>query len=335
MDSAVCNRKARFQDGAGTFILMFIWLSVAFLNASSDDIVTRSDRILAQADSTFRSRQYVTAQRLYRDALAEARTIDDRSNETEALAMIARTFLLMDNPDSARYWLLEAEKTASRTEPMGWSRYRAVWGRYLWHINDMEEATRVFKELYDYCGRNDLHERAVDAAHMVAITGTSEEQVTWAHKGIREAEEGNITGWLGPLWNNLGATYEDMERYDSAYQAYLKAREYHYLYGTERNKVIADYAVGHILVKLGRFDEAGEWLKPVLVQCEAAEDHEFVGLTCRDLGEIGFASANYQQALDFYVRAERLLKEAGMDEWDPEGYRELFDRIGETRQKIE
>jgi tetratricopeptide (TPR) repeat protein len=272
---------------------------------------------------------------LYLDALIEARKIGDNSDETEALSMIARTFLIMNEVDSAHQWLLQAEKVAVRIEPMGWSRYQAVQGRYLWHIGDMQEATRLFKDLYDYCVRHNLHERAVDAAHMVAITGTRTEQVDWAYRGISQAEAGNITGWLGPLWNNLGATYEEMRRFDSAYQAYLKAREYHYRYGTERNKVIADWAVGHILVKLGRYEEAGEWLQPVLKQCETAEDHEFVGLTCRDLGEIGYESGNYQEALQLYQRAESLLKEAGMDEWDPEGYRELLDRIHDTQRKIE
>jgi len=315
------------------FIALFTTV-VPFAIAESERISTRAGEALAEADSAFRSRQYVTAQRLYRDAHAEARKIDNNSDETEALAMIARTFLTMNEIDSAYHWLREAEKIAVRIEPMGWSRYRAVMGRYLWQNNELENAARLFKELYDYCVRHELHDRAVDAAHMVAITGTPAEQVEWAYKGIREAESGDVTGWLGPLWNNLGATYEDMGRYDSAYQAYLEAREYHYRYGTERNKVIADYAVGHILVRLGRYEKAGDWLKPVLAQCEAAEDHEFIGLTCRDLGEIGYASGNYREALDFYERAESLLNEAGMDEWDPDGYGELLDRIRETHEKI-
>lgn len=307
---------------------------ISFAPAKSEQTSTRADEVLAEADSVFRSRQYVTAQRLYRDALVEAKKIDNNSDETEALAMIARTFLTMNEIDSASHWLREAEKVAVRIEPMGWSRYRAVMGRYLWRNNEIEKATRLFKGLYDYCVQHQLHDRAVDAAHMAAITGTPEEQVEWAYKGIREAESGGVTGWLGPLWNNLGATYEDSEQYDSAYQAYLKARDYHYKYGTERNRVIADYAVGHILVKLGKYKEAGDWLKPVLAQCEAAEDHEFIGMTCRDLGEIGYASGNYREALDFYERAQSLLKEAGMGEWDPDGYGELLDRIRETHEKI-
>ncbi len=301
----------------------------------SSGIISRADQYLAEADTAFNADRYLAARKLYGRALAEAKTINSNSGATEALAMIARTHLIMNEPDSASAWLQQAGKIADNHEPRGWSRYQAVRGRYLWQKNQLDEATQLFKNLYNYCVKNDLPERAIDAAHMVAITGSPQEQIEWGRKGIAEAETNHIDRWLGPLWNNLGATYEDMNQYDSALAAYKKAREYHYKYGTARNKVIADYAVGHILVKLGRFDEAGEWLRPVLTQCEETQDHEFIGLTCRDLGDIGAASGKYDQALELYVRAKALLEEVHMDEWDPKGYRDLLDRIDKTRDKID
>jgi tetratricopeptide (TPR) repeat protein len=299
------------------------------------EYTSRVDQYLAEADSAFSEDRYLASRKSYERALTEAKTLNDNSGGTEALAMIARTYLIMNEPDSAFTWLQQAGKIADDHEPRGWSRYQAVRGRYLWQKNQLDEATQLFKDLYDYCVKNDLADRAVDAAHMVAITGSQQEQVEWGKKGIAQAEAGHIDRWLGPLWNNLGATYEDMKQYDSALTAYQKAREYHYRYGTERNKVIADYAVGHILVKLGRFDEAGKWLKPVLTQCEKAQDHEFVGLTCRDLGDVGYASGNYDEALELYVRAKALLEEVNMDKWDSKGFQDLLDRIEETRNKIE
>ncbi len=301
----------------------------------SPGFTSRVDEYLAEADSAFNADKYVASRKLYERALAEAKTISDNSGATEALAMIARTHLIMNEPDSASAWLRQAGKIADDHEPRGWSRYQAVKGRYLWQKKQLDEATKLFKNLYDYCVKNELAERAVDAAHMVAITGSPQEQVEWGKKGIAQAETGHIDRWLGPLWNNLGATYEDMKDYDSALAAYKTAREYHYKYGTPRNKVIADYAVGHILVKLGRYNDAGEWLRPVLTQCEKAQDHEFVGLACRDLGDIGYASGNYDEALELYVRAKALLEEVNMDEWDPQGFRDLLDRIDETRDSIE
>lgn len=301
----------------------------------SQGFLNRVDEYLAEADSAFNGDRYLASRKLYEKGLAEAKSQNNNSGATEALSMIARTYLISNEIDSATELLRQAEKIADNHEPKGWSRFQAVRGRYLWQQNQLDEATQLFKRLYEYCVKNDLPERAIDAAHMVAITGSPQEQIEWGRKGIEQAESKHIDRWLGPLWNNLGATYEDMNEYDSALAAYQKAREYHYKFGTERNKVIADYAVGHILVKLGRYDEAGGWLKPVLARCEETQDHEFVGLTCRDLGDIGYASRNYDEALELYVRAKALLEEVNMDEWDPEGFQELLNRIDAARDSLD
>ncbi len=327
-----------FSYFAALHMIAFLIMTVsipALADDSGPGSASRSRETLIEADSAFRAGQYVRARRLYQTVLTQATLDDNNSDRTEATAMIARTYLIMNDIDSGYQWLHEAERIADNHEPRGWSRFMAVRGRYLWREDRLEEATQLYKDLYEYCRRYGLHERAVDAAHMAAITGTPAEQVEWAQIGIREAETTGVTRWLGPLWNNLGATYEDQEKYDSAYRAYLKAREYHYRYGSQRNKVIADYAIGHILVKLGRYSEAGEWLRPVLTQCEEVDDHEFIGLTCRDLGDIGYSSGNYVEALDLYIRAQKLLDEAEMDEWDSEGFQELSERIKELKAKIE
>jgi tetratricopeptide (TPR) repeat protein len=296
--------------------------------------MSEAQLLIKDADNLFKSRNYIGARDGYQKALSKAEVKFNNSDMTEALSMIARTFLVENEIDTGYQWLHRAEKLAVDYEPLGWSRYQLVKGRFLWRTKQFEEATELFKELYDYCSDRKLYERAVDAAHMVAITGSHEEQVEWAKKGIIEAETGNVTGWLGPLWNNLGVTYEEMENYDSSLEAYMKAREYHYKYGTDRNKFIADYAVGHILVKLGKYEEAGERLRPVLAKCEEAHDDEFVGLTCRDLSEIGAASGNYKEAYALLIRAHKLLKEAEMDQWDPDSFRQMEKRIAELEAKL-
>jgi len=296
---------------------------------------TEAQAIIAEADSVFNARQYVTARHFYEKALTAAQAVDHKSDMTQALAMIARTYLVEDEYETGFQWLLKAEKLANIGEPAGWSRYQSVKGRFLWKNNRLDEATTLFKNLYEYCAKQNLYERAVDAAHMVAITGTPQEQVEWGKKGIEQAMAGNVTAWLGPLWNNLGATYEEMCRFDSSLEAYRKAREYHYAHGTDRNKVLADYAVGHALFNLKEYDEAGQWLHPVLAEFEEMREDEFIGLTCHDLGEISYASGNYKEAYDLFVRAGELLKKADMDRWDSAGYNRLIERIEETKAKIE
>ncbi len=296
---------------------------------------TETQKILAEADRVFQTRDYGKARDAYQQALQEAERTGTQSENTEIYSQLARVNLLLKDREAADSWLAKAGEIATRVNPVGWARYEGVRGRFVWTDGDNPAATRVFKDLYDFCVAHDLHSQAIDAAHMVAITGTPEEQIEWGLKGIKEAERGEVTSWLGPLWNNLGATYEDQQQYDKALEAYKNAREYHWRFGTESNKMIADWAVGHAYLLAGDLDSAKQWLRPVLSWCERLENGEFIGLTCRDLGEIDMRDGHHTSALDHLVRAERLLKEAGMDSWDSDGYNKLLDRIEEVRVKVE
>jgi tetratricopeptide (TPR) repeat protein len=287
------------------------------------------------ADQIFRSRDYVEARDLYIETAEKADQVGDSSVLTEAIAMIGRTYLITGKLEECRLLLDRAARTADPEDPWGWSRYLGVRGRFEWQDDRLEEATATFIEMYDFCSEHKLHERGIDAAHMVAITGDLETQVEWGLKGIKEAEAGNVTGWLGPLWNNLGATYEDLEQYDKALDAYKKARQYHYEYGDETNKLIADWAVGHAYRLKGDFRKARKWLEPLLQWSQKIDNHEFHGWTCRELGEIEFEKGNYFKAVEYLVRAKNSLKEAGMPDWDPDGYRELVDQIVEAKMKAD
>jgi tetratricopeptide (TPR) repeat protein len=300
-----------------------------------DAAMDAENRLLDRADSVFRSRDYEGSRDVYLEAAKEAEASGDTSALTEAYSMIARTYLITGQRESGRPWIEKAEKLAKPDEPFGWSRYLGVRGRFEWQDEQLEKATATFTEMYDYTSGHKLHERAIDAAHMVAITGTHEQQIEWGKKGIAEAEAGNVTGWLGPLWNNLGATYEEMEKYQESLDAYLKAREYHHKYGDEANKFIADWAVGHAHRLVGNADEAEKWLTKTLEWCERAEATEFIGWCHKDLGEIELARENHKAALDHLEAAEEKLKAAGMPEWNPDGHKELVEQIEEIRAKTE
>jgi tetratricopeptide (TPR) repeat protein len=308
----------------GFLFLNFILLAGMVAAANPDESAAS---LLAQADSLFRSNSYNEARTTYLQAMEKAKSQNDLSALTETYAMIARTYLTTDNREEGRPWIEKAAEIASADKPLGWSRYLGVKGRFEWKDSELELATATFKQMYDYCHEHKLYERAVDAAHMIALTGTADQQIEWGLKGIKEAEAGNITGWLGPLWNNLAATYEDQHRYQDALEAYRKAREYHWRYGNEKNKLIADWAIGHTERLLGNLDTAAQWLRPVLAWCERIDEIEFTGLTQRELGEIELARGNNQTALYYFQNAATKLKEAGMPDWDSSGYGELLQKI--------
>jgi tetratricopeptide (TPR) repeat protein len=313
-------------------ILLFINIGKADKNMNSE-VSMKINEQLENADRVFKSRDYDKSRGEYLKVVEMARESGDNSLLTEACSQIARTYLITDKKEEGRDWIKKAEVIASQKEPPGWSRYLSVKGRFEWQDKDNSKAAATFKEMYDYCSDNKLHERAIDAAHMVAIVGGPDEQIEWGKKGIKEAEAGNINGWLGPLWNNLGATYEELKRYNEALEAYLKAREYHWKYGDEKNRMVADWAVGHTYQLSGEYDKAAEYLLPTLAWAEKMQDIEFIGWCHKDLGEVEIGNGNYSQGLEHLVIAEKKLKEVGMPDWWKEAYDELLTRIEEIKAK--
>ncbi len=251
--------------------------------------------------------------------------------------MRARSFLIREEGEKGRPWLERARERANATDPLGWSRYLGVRGRFERKDDDNATATLTFREMFDFCERHELWERAVDAAHMVALTGNPEEKFEWAAKGIEMAERGEMTEWLGPLWNNLGWDYVDAERYEEARDALVKAREYHYTGKNELPKLIADYSVAHVTRLMGELDRAEEDMKAVFDWAERlhGEAHpdaaEWMGFSRWELGEVAVARGDRTAGLVLMEEGLGELETAGMPRWSADGWKEKQDRLAELR----
>lgn len=292
-----------------------------------------ADSLLNEADTIFQSRDYQTALEKYETVAEKARDEFNRSVEVEALAQVARMNLLLNRPEDARAALERAGARASDNDPMGWSRYLGVRGRFEWQEGDLKTARQTFDDMYVFCNTNGLYSRAIDAAHMIAIVAeTPEEQIEWGRKGIEAAEAGDHESWLGPLWNNLAATYYDVQQYDSALECYLKAREYHWRFSGETAKLFADYHVGMAYRYLGQFDEAGKWLRPVLAWAERIENHGATGQALEDLGEMEIAQGRRADGLAMLKRAREEYKKEGYDSSWPDIWEGINRRIGELQK---
>ncbi|MCK4856664.1 MAG: tetratricopeptide repeat protein [candidate division Zixibacteria bacterium] len=282
---------------------------------------------LDDADQLFGKRQYEESEAAYRDLLPLAEKENDITAQVEVLSQIARCRLLARDKDDAREWLAKAEKLASPDQPLGWSRYLGVRGRIEWQDNDLKKATQTFIEMFGYCKEHDLTGRAIDAVHMVAIVGTPAEQIEWGRKGIKLAEESDTKSWLGPLWNNLAITYCDLKDYEEAVAAFLQAREYHWRYGSEINKLYADYHVGYALRLKGEHDEALKWLRPVLNWAERLENDDVIGQAAQDMGEIMIAQGDKAAGLELLRRALGCYEREGYQDFAPDIIKKLKTRI--------
>jgi len=296
----------------------------------SDTQEINADSLLAEADSLFQKRNYQGALELYTQTSEAARADFNRPVEVEALAQMARMNLLLENKEEGRRWLQTATERASDSDPMGWSRLLGVKGRFEWKDGDLAGARKTFENMYVYCNTNALWSRAVDAAHMIAIVAEApEEQIEWSQRGIEAAEAGGVESWLGPLWNNLGTIYHEQKKFDLALECFLKARDYHWRFSDETAKLYADYHVGMTYRMLGKYDDAAQWLRPVLAWAERIENHSAIGQACEDLGEIAIAQGKKGEGVALLKRARDEYKAAGFDRTWPEVWENINKRLAE------
>ncbi|MBD3366859.1 MAG: hypothetical protein GF405_01640 [Candidatus Eisenbacteria bacterium] len=293
---------------------------------------------LEQADESFNARLYEEAGAEYEEIADEAIAAGDTTTFVEACAMRARTHLIAGRIDEGRRWLDQAAARADITDPPAYSRFLGVRGRFEWQADeDPAGASETFREMFDYCSSREQWERAVDAAHMVALTGSPEERFEWARRGIAMADSGGLGSWLGPLWNNLGWDYIDAGRYEEGLDALERAREYHYQHGDSLSKLIADYSVAHAKMKLGRLADAKLMLREVFDTAERMHEKgspngiEWMGMSRWDLGEIAYAEGERAVAIELMTEALDELEQAGMPDWAPDDWAKRKSRLEEIR----
>jgi len=331
-----------WQGFAWVALASMLLLTVAGTSGAQQDAGSQSASsaaLLAQGDATFSARDYEGAGKIYQQAASAAEAEGHRGNQVEALAQVARCYSIRGLGEEGRPWLARAAALADTSAPQGWARYEIVRGVYQREDGHRAEATETFARLYDFCREHGLHRQAVNAAHMAAIAAQPEQQIAWAHKGIQAAEEGGYASSLAMLWNNLGWTYDDLGRYEEALDALTKAREYHWQTGDDQAKLIADWSLGHALRMVGRNDEARGYLTGAFAWAERryAEDPspanaEWLGMGHKELGELALAEGRRDTARRELAQAVGKLREAGMEQWDADGLRELGERVARLDQ---
>ena len=315
---------------AGDYLIWIAGLAALAIPFATLRATTPALDKIVQGDKYFDTRALVEAAQSYQDAFDLA--TDDTSTQIEALSQLSRCRLTQNDFEGAKSWIAKAEAVASDKYPAGWSRYLGVKGRLEWREGRNDSATVVFKQMYDYAKKHDIPERYLDAARMIAITGTPAEQIEWGTLGVKEAEATGHLDMLPSMCNNLASTYADQNNYEKAHELYVKAREYHWRFSGETGKLYADYQVGWILTKLKRYDEAMTWLRPSLAWAERLGNEDVQGQACFDMGEILAAKGDKRGAVDMFKRSLSHYKNEGYMQSAPEIIAKVEKRIEELAE---
>ncbi|MEM8781454.1 MAG: tetratricopeptide repeat protein [Planctomycetota bacterium] len=293
-------------------------------NAEESPPPRSAEALLEEGDKLFGTGRYAEAGEVYQTA---AERSHDDEIWVQAQSMAARSYLIRGLAEQGRPYIKAAATRAAPDAPAGWSRFLGVRGRFEWQDEqDLPKATETFVAMYRFCREHGLHGRAVDAAHMVAITGTDEEKFEWTRIGIRDAEETGQTGWLGPLWNNLGWMHHGRGEYDEALAALLEARRWHHETSGPTSRLAADIFVGIAYRSAGQIEQARETIHAAHATAERlyADEPNDEGLAERlgnaheQLGELAAMDGANDEAVTHFRRARELYVQAGAEQWGPE-----------------
>src|SRR5216117_4228806 len=146
----------------------------------------------------------------FRELLPRALDSLDLSYLAQLLTQIARAEGLQRKFEDAHKTLDRVDKALPKTDGRTLIRYLLERGRVYNSSGGVEDAKRLFLQAFDLAVKSKEDFYAVDAAHMVAIVESPENQLEWTLKALDLAENSldeRARNWKGSLCNNIGWTY--------------------------------------------------------------------------------------------------------------------------------
>jgi tetratricopeptide (TPR) repeat protein len=206
----------------------------------------------------------------------------------------------------------EAHRTLDRVEPLlgphasrARARYLLERGRVLNSSGRPSEALPLFAHALGVALAAEEDFYAIDAAHMLAIASTGDDQLAWNRRGLAmvdRSRDPRVRRWRGSLCNNLGWAYHERQEYDAALQCFqdaLRARESQ---GDEEPIRIARWCVARGLRSVGRVEDA------LAIQRALLDEQRSLGL---DAGETYEEIVACLEALGHDAEAQTVRREWG------------------------
>lgn len=293
------------------------------------------------AEAHVRDREYAEARALYLRVAKNPGNCGDIALVAESCAQVARMDSVLGEAGRGTPWLERAAELAGPEHPAAFARLLLVQGVYAREEGRAADAVALFERCWTFSTEHGLHDRALDAAHHVAIAAEDPAQrERWAKRAIAAAEASGAEGWLAALWNNLGWDYVEQGREAEALEALRHAQNYHHRRGGHPTAaLVSDYSVGFALRLNGRLTRARSMQEAVheaaLRAYERGDDAllEWVAQSRRELGELDAAEGDPASGADRIERAIAELREAGFarTEWGRGMLERYQARLAELR----
>ena len=268
----------------------------------------------------------------FRELIPLAMESGNISYFAQLLTQIARAEGLQGKFKEAHSTLdtVEAMLTAKLVVPT--VRYLLERGRVFNSNDEKDKAKPLFLDAWKIAIAEGQDFYAVDAAHMLGIAETPENQIEWNLKAIVLAEkstDGKANRWLGALYNNTGWTYHDLGQYENALELFEKCLKWHQEEDNETATRIAKWTVGRVYRSLGRIDEAIETQKE-LEQEFLEKGLEPDGYVYEELAECYLIKNEKEEAQKYFKLAYEILSK---DNWLKANEPDRLERLKELGEE--
>jgi Leucine-rich repeat (LRR) protein len=265
--------------------------------------------------------------------LSETEQQKDSSYRLQLLTQIARAQGLQRHFTQANETL---DRIAAQLTPdlvLAHIRYLLERGRVLNSSGHSNKAATWFQQAWELARAHEEAFYAIDAAHMLAIVSSPEEQLSWNMRAIDYAEttsDERARTWCGSLYNNLGWSYHDQGDYEQALQLFQKALLWQQTQHDSRETRIARWCVGRTLRSLQRTNEALALQQALLAEWEASGEEQD-GYVFEEIAECLLVLGQTDQSRSYFSQAyTSLAQDSWLTATQPERIARLKQLMGDN-----
>ena len=268
----------------------------------------------------------VATEAQFRALLADETRELSRDTQIQIITQIARTLGLQQKYDQAHALLDSIEPEVSLEPTLPQVRYQLERGRVYNSSQDKESALGYFRDALGNALLIGADYFAVDAAHMLAIASPPNQALDWNLRALALAETSDdprTETWVGSLYNNIGWTYHDQEKYRKALEMFELALDYRQKQGDVEAIRIARWCIARTYRSLNIYDEALKIQRELAAQ-QVDQKLEPDGYISEEIGECLLALGQPEAAKPHFRTAAQLLSQ---DIWLVQNVPERLERL--------